>query len=191
MERVKRNSATLTGKRIPLAKRKSKTLARARKAAKEEKKKFKKDRLIHGDKRNHLGGPLFAEGNKANPAGRPKGKPNTITTVLKDAIITAAELVGEDRKGKGGLVGYLKGLAKYEPRTFGALLGRVIPLHVVATHDHNHKVLRSKEEIREELKSRGLDIESIFPARLTDRKKNLELTAKDVTPNAPSSSRRQ
>ncbi len=38
-------------------------------------------------------------------AGRAKGKRNRTTILLNDAIIRAAELVGEDGKGKGELVG--------------------------------------------------------------------------------------
>lgn len=71
-----------------------------------------------------------AENQPPKSAGRPKGKPNRTTTALKDAILLAAEKVGEDHKGKGGLTGYLKSLAKDEPKAFAGLLGRVLPLQV-------------------------------------------------------------
>jgi hypothetical protein len=63
--------------------------------------------------------------------GRPKGAKNKTTTALKDSILLAAKSAGSDGKGKGGLGGYLKRLAIHEPKTFGGLLGRVLPLQVV------------------------------------------------------------
>src|SRR5262249_35138135 len=60
--------------------------------------------------------------------GRMKGSPNKVTRVLKDAILLAAEQVGEDQKGKDGLIGYLRGIAKVHPTTFAGLLARIIPL---------------------------------------------------------------
>lgn len=62
--------------------------------------------------------------------GRAKGTPNKTTALLKEAIIRAAEAVGEDMNGKGKLTGYCKFLAKTEPKAFAALLGRVLPLQV-------------------------------------------------------------
>lgn len=63
--------------------------------------------------------------------GRPPGTPNRTTAALKDAILLAAEDVGSDRKGTGGLRGYLRFLARHEPKAFAALLGKVLPLQVV------------------------------------------------------------
>lgn len=62
--------------------------------------------------------------------GRQRGTPNRTTALLKDAIIKAAEAVGEDGKGRGKLVGYCKMLAKNEPKAFSSLLGRVLPMQV-------------------------------------------------------------
>ena len=62
--------------------------------------------------------------------GRPKGVPNKTTTELKQAILNAANDVGEDGEGKAGLVGYLRTLARSEPKAFSGLLGRVLPLQV-------------------------------------------------------------
>lgn len=58
--------------------------------------------------------------------GRKKGTPNKTTSVLKDAILLAAEQAGED----GGLVGYLKGQATSNPQSFLPLLGKVLPLQI-------------------------------------------------------------
>ncbi len=70
-------------------------------------------------------------GNLPGPGpGRPKGQPNKTTQLLKEAIIKAAEAVGEDKSGKDGLVGYCMFLAKDEPKAFAALLGKVLPMQV-------------------------------------------------------------
>jgi len=65
-----------------------------------------------------------------NRGGRPAGTPNKTTRLLKDAIMRAAELTGEDMNGKEGLIGYCKFLAVNEPKAFATLLGKVMPLQV-------------------------------------------------------------
>lgn len=62
--------------------------------------------------------------------GRQKGTPNKLTAALKDAILTAAELVGSDGEGKDGVVGYLTMVAKSDVKAFAALLGKVLPMQV-------------------------------------------------------------
>jgi hypothetical protein len=62
--------------------------------------------------------------------GRQKGTPNKITGTLREAVLKAAATVGQDGEGKGGLKGYLVNIAKKDPKTYAALLGRVIPLQV-------------------------------------------------------------
>lgn len=62
--------------------------------------------------------------------GRPKGSQNKTTALLKDAILRAAELTGEDKEGKDGLIGYCKFLAKDEPKAFAQLIGKVLPMQV-------------------------------------------------------------
>ena len=58
--------------------------------------------------------------------GRQKGTPNKMTALLKDAIIEAATLAGDD----GGLVEYLRKQARQNPGPFMALLGKVLPMQV-------------------------------------------------------------
>jgi hypothetical protein len=70
------------------------------------------------------------EGSRPKTGGRVKGTPNKTTALLKDAILKAADAVGEDMQGKGKLVGYCKYLARTEPKAFAGLLGRVLPLQV-------------------------------------------------------------
>lgn len=62
--------------------------------------------------------------------GRQKGTPNKTTTMLKEAIIAAAEKAGSDKKGKDGLVGYCHFLATNEPKAFSQLLGKVLPMQI-------------------------------------------------------------
>jgi hypothetical protein len=56
--------------------------------------------------------------------GRPKGSPNKVTATLKEAILATFDSVGG--------VKYLSRVALDDPRTFCALLGRVLPMTVNA-----------------------------------------------------------
>ena len=56
--------------------------------------------------------------------GRQKGTPNKMTTQVKKAIIEAFDEVGG--------VKYLVNIAKTDPKTFCALLGRIIPTEINA-----------------------------------------------------------
>lgn len=64
---------------------------------------------------------------KAMPVspGRPKGVPNKVNALLKDAIIQAAS-----NAGGGNLVKYLEARAIDTPGPFLALLGKVMPLQI-------------------------------------------------------------
>lgn len=73
----------------------------------------------------------FGKGNR----GKPKGAVNKVTKALREAVVEAAEKVGEDGKGKDGAVGYLVMLAKKEPKSFAGLLGRAMPLQVEGPGD--------------------------------------------------------
>lgn len=63
--------------------------------------------------------------------GRPKGRPNKTTALLKDAILKAAEAAG----GAEGMVGYLTLQAQENPGPFMALLGKVLPMQVSGADD--------------------------------------------------------
>lgn len=73
--------------------------------------------------------------------GRKQGVPNKTTALLKEAIILAAEAVGSNNKGKGGLVGYCTALARDEPKVFAGLLGRVLPLQIAVDPDSTGNVI--------------------------------------------------
>lgn len=68
----------------------------------------------------------MAKGGAREGAGRPKGVPNKLTTDLKQAILEAAALAGDN----GGLVGYLHNLAINNEGAFASLLGKVLPMTV-------------------------------------------------------------
>ena len=60
--------------------------------------------------------------------GRQKGTLNKTLTLLKDAILEAADSAG----GKEGLVGYLALQAREDPVAFMGLLGKLIPSQIAA-----------------------------------------------------------
>lgn len=70
----------------------------------------------------------FKKGEKR--PGQGKRGPNKTTAALKEAILQAAEKVGMDGKGKGGLQGYLQRVAEQDVKAFSSLLGKVLPLQV-------------------------------------------------------------
>jgi hypothetical protein len=74
-------------------------------------------------------------GKRTKKGGRAKGTPNKTTTLLKEAILKAAELAGEDGKGKGQTIGYLKKLAMEHPPAFAGLLGKVLPLQLAGSDE--------------------------------------------------------
>ena len=88
--------------------------------------------------------------------GRAKGTPNKFTTLLKDAIVTAAEKLGRDGRGKDGTVGYLMWLARVEPAVYGRLLEKVMPMQLEVTD--KSKKLYTAEEARAALEERGLPV---------------------------------
>jgi hypothetical protein len=90
-----------------------------------------------------------------------RGVPDKIATV--EAILLAAEKVGEDGLGRDALVGYLRRIALTEPKAFASLLCRVLADHITGEdNDRPEMVYRSPEEVREELRKRGIFIDSVF-----------------------------
>lgn len=47
----------------------------------------------------------------------------------------AAEQVGENGKGKDGLVGYLRHIARKDVKAFANLMGKIIPTQVVGPNE--------------------------------------------------------
>jgi hypothetical protein len=96
--------------------------------------------------------------NAPRPAnsGRAKGRRNRTTVMLKEAILTAAELAGADGKGKDGMVGYLRMLAVKERQLFTRLLEKVLPMQLDVKDDT--KKVYSPEEAAARLRERGLPV---------------------------------
>jgi hypothetical protein len=100
--------------------------------------------------------------------GRPPGVQNKTTRLVKDAIILAAEEIGDitnlkpgELEGKDGLVGYLKHLARSEAKAFAVLLGKVLPTQF--NHPSTTISVEDKaEEIREKLRKRGINIDTVY-----------------------------
>lgn len=99
------------------------------------------------------------------PPGRPKGAPNKVTRIIKEAVILAAELVGQDGRGKDGMVGYLRRIAHRNPDLFIPLMGKCLPLQITGKEGgplQMEVVSRSPEEIRAELQRRGITIDGVY-----------------------------
>ena len=111
------------------------------------------------DKRGRFGKPGID-----NP-GRPRGTINKNTRLLKEAIMLAAEIEGQDGEGKGKLVGFLRKVAQEDLRAFCMLLGRIIPLqvdHKEMEPEKKRTTYKSVEEVKRELASRGVSMELMF-----------------------------
>lgn len=84
--------------------------------------------VINPRPKSHLYGP----DNPPPARGRLKGSVNRVTRDLKNGLLSAAEELGCDGEGTGGLIGYLKFLGLRHPKAFAGLLGRMLPLQVDA-----------------------------------------------------------
>ena len=123
----------------------------------------------------------FKKGQKRSPkAGRRRGSQNRTTGILKEAVLLAAELEGdvslqqfttttalhresdEAAAKRGGLVGYLRYVAREHPPSFVTLLNRVLPLQV-RVDARSQTVVRTVSEIREEMARRGVPLEAVLP----------------------------
>jgi len=121
------------------------------------------------------------DGNEARRRGRPAGVPNKTHRILKEALLEAAEELGElervTRKmkgdngkaylleywketGKDGLRGYLRWAGREHPVQFLHLLGRVLPLQVRASIAHHvTQEYPTVEEAQAKLRELGLLID--------------------------------
>jgi hypothetical protein len=68
--------------------------------------------------------PPRKRGGKRPGAGRKKGVPNKLTADVKACIMAAFKKAGGEE--------YLLGVAQTDPRTFCALLGKILPTQVTA-----------------------------------------------------------
>jgi hypothetical protein len=97
--------------------------------------------------------------------GRRLGSQNRTTRILKEAVLLAAEQVGEDGEGFDGLVGYLRHIARTEPKAFCALLQRILPMQVTAKMDIDH-ALRERyptlQEAERALRELGVPVMRLY-----------------------------
>jgi hypothetical protein len=81
---------------------------------------------------------------------------------FQDAILKAAAQVGEDGKGKDGIFGYFRRLAKNDPKSFLALLGRLPPENNAQPTDAlAEETYETVEEAAEALMKLGIDVRSL------------------------------
>lgn len=91
--------------------------------------------------------------------GREKGTKNKVTVQMKEAILMAAELEGSDRKGKGGLVGFMRQLSRRNVVVYGRLLEKLLPYQLTGKDGSPMQVVHStREQLIERMKERGLPL---------------------------------
>jgi hypothetical protein len=97
---------------------------------------------------------------KVEGSGRKKGTPNKTSGLMKNSIILAAELAGQDlveemygenaenadprfveQARKDGMTAYLRIQAKANPQSFMTLMGKVLPMQVNAEVSGAKKVV--------------------------------------------------
>jgi hypothetical protein len=117
--------------------------------------------------------------------GRPPGAKNYWTREVKEAILDAANELGEDGHGYDGLKGYMKFLGSTELKTFGMLIRAVMPTQV--TVEHKDVKIDTVEDVEKELASIGLWLEDLRPFKFHTPEQVLELMARDVTDDADDS----
>jgi len=106
------------------------------------------------------------------------GKANTphqIPKNLNEAILRVAESEGADGKGKDGLVGYLKRMARKHPQLFGTLLSRAPPR--TATVPAGKIVYQTEEEGLAAIREYGMTSEDLLAMarRMADMEARAEL----------------
>lgn len=96
----------------------------------------------------------FKPGHK-KVGGRKKGTPNRIPAAYKKAVMAAADRVGVDGMGIGGVVGYLRYLARYYPGSYCKLLCRMIDLQAVYPERSNRSSDQLDADLRQSIRTDG------------------------------------
>jgi hypothetical protein len=86
-----------------------------------------------------------------------KNRPNSAACLVFEAILEAAKQLGSDGKGRDGVSGYLRSLARKHPARFAALLVKVLEFEEPPKADAP-RVLRTREEVEAEMRARGLPV---------------------------------
>ena len=122
---------------------------------------------IKKNKRGRFGKPGVE-----NP-GRPRNSTNKNTRLLKEAIMIAAEIEGQDGQGKGKLIGFLRRVAQEDIRSFVSLLRSIIPLQVIEERSNDKApqttVYKSLDEVKRELASRGISMDIMMKLSQAER----------------------
>jgi hypothetical protein len=117
----------------------------------------------------------FKRGRKKT-GGRKAGTPNKTTWVLREAALTAAEAAGNE-VGGDGLISYLTWVALNHPTNFLPLLVRSMPQQLepeqTSPPEEEEKVLHTIEEVREELRLRGVPPDAFARALLRESAEGL------------------
>jgi hypothetical protein len=110
--------------------------------------------------RGEKGRFISSEANK----GRKVGATSRYTRIIKEAVLIAAELEGENQHGKGKLVGYMRRVAREDMRAFCMLLSRAMSLQGENRTDDAPKevVYKSLDEVKREMASRGISMDLMF-----------------------------
>jgi hypothetical protein len=102
-----------------------------------------------------------AHGNavRAGP-GRRKGSQNKVTNTFREAMLLAAQELGDTQEvgkdGQGGLLGYLKVCGVLERKTFMLMMGRILPLKISAEVKQIKETMTIEEAVAD-LKACGMD----------------------------------
>ena len=93
--------------------------------------------------------------------GRPKGVPNKMTTAIREAVFDAMLMAGKklDKRAKSvdqKARAYLTWLATEEPRSFGVLLGKMLPSVIDAKIELPQVVVRNYTGVEWERKAQRL-----------------------------------
>ena len=114
-------------------------------------------------------GKQLIEPGKPKRGGRKEGVTNKFPRVLKECLLVAAELEGSNEKGKDGLTGFLRMMAREDLRSFAQLLGRIIPLQINTKGDLRVEVhYRTIEDVRTALAERGISLNQLVPMRVIE-----------------------
>jgi len=99
------------------------------------------------------------EKQRKKTGGRAKGTPNKVTVILKDGIMTAMEELGQDLRGKDGVVGFLKRMAIRKPEQFMRLVEKLLPYQLTGKDGGPMQLVhQTKEQLVQRMKERGLPV---------------------------------
>jgi hypothetical protein len=93
-----------------------------------------------------------------NGRGRTQGAKNKRTSAFAVAFMLAAQQVGEDGRGRNGIVGYLSRIARTEPKLFFRLYMHVAMDQNWSGEEEFEEDVRYEtvEEVKEALRKRGI-----------------------------------